>query len=261
MVASRGSAPIWSGRCATPSEARCHAAVVVAGADTDSDLRFYGRRRGRRLRLRRRRLIDEVLPRLALAAPADGMLDPGGLFGFTPQDVWLEIGFGAGEHLAWQAAHNPRVGFIGAEPFVNGVARLLAHIEDEGLGNIRIVADDVRPVLARLPAACLGRVFVLFPDPWPKARHHRRRIICREMLDQLAGLMRDGAELRLATDDEDYLCWMLEHLLAHPAFCWLAARADDWRQRPLDWPATRYEVKMSAAGRRASYLRFARSAR
>lgn len=261
MVASRGSAPIWSGRCATPFESQRHVAVALAGGDSDGDPRFYGRRRGRRLRPRRRRLIDEALPRLALAAPADGIVDPGGQFGFTPKDVWLEIGFGAGEHLAWQATRNPGVGFIGAEPFVNGVARLLARIEDEGLGNIRIVADDVRPVLARLPAACLGRVFVLFPDPWPKPRHHRRRIVCREVLDQLAGLMRDGAELRLATDDEDYLCWILEHLLAHPAFVWLAAGADDWRQRPLDWPATRYEVKTAAAGRRASYLRFARRQR
>ena len=150
---------------------------------------------------------------------------------------------------------------MGAERFVNGIAGLLRAVRERGLANVRIYSGDGRDILDALPTRALDRVFILFPDPWPKTRHRRRRIISREVLDQLAGRMRDGAELRLATDDGDYLCWMLEQLLAHPDFVWLAARADDWRRRPSDWPVTRYEVKMTAAGRRASYLRFARRGR
>lgn len=232
--------------------------MVASGAEVERDFRFYGRRRGRRLRPHRQRLIDALLPRFALTPPASGGVELATLFPFRPQDVWLEIGFGAGEHLAWQAGQNRRIGFIGAEPFINGVARLLVDIESQQLNNVRIVAENVRPLLAALPAACLGRVAILFPDPWPKARHQRRRIVCRDVLDVLARLMRGGAELRVATDDEDYLCWILQHLLAHPAFVWCARRAADWRERPADWPTTRYEVKMAAAGRPATYLRFAR---
>ena len=219
------------------------------------DYRFYGRRRGRPLNPGRRRALDAVLPALLLP---DGPLDPAGLFGFDIEDLWLEIGFGAGEHLAWQAARHPRFGFIGAEPYINGVASLAARAEAEGLENLRIHCDDAMAMLDRLPDNVLGRVFILFPDPWPKVRHHNRRIVARPMLDRLARAMREGAELRLATDRADYLDWMLERLTTHPEFTWTAACANDWRQRPPDWPETRYETKARTAGVKSTYLRFTR---
>ena len=157
--------------------------------------------------------------------------------------MWLEIGFGAGEHLHWQALHHPRVGLIGAEPFVNGVAKLLSKIEDEPAPNIRIHMGDVRDIISALPDSSLGRVFVLFPDPWPKTRHHKRRFIQTEMLDQLARVMKPGAEFRFGSDDAPLVEYTLERLMAHPAFAWTATRASDWRKRPADWPQTRYEAK------------------
>ena len=172
--------------------------------------------------------------------------------------MWLEIGFGAGEHLAAQAEAHPGIGFIGVEVFENGVARLVAEIDRRGLANIRIFPDDARMLLDALAPASLGRVFILFPDPWPKTRHHKRRLVSTATLDRLAVLMRPGAELRLATDDRDYLAWMLEHATAHPEFAWLARGPADWRERPADWPPTRYEEKARAAGRTPAFLRFAR---
>ena len=150
------------------------------------------------------------------------------------------------------------MGIIGAEPYLNGVARLLAAIFDDRPGNVRVRDDDVRPLLQGMPDACLSRVFILFPDPWPKRRHHQRRLVNDAMLDTLARLMRDGAELRLATDDQDYLVWMLRHLQAHPDFTWTAARADDWRHRPADWPDTRYEDKNRSGGPGSTFLRYLR---
>jgi len=191
--------------------------------------------------------------------PAAGeRLDPSRLFGAAPTALWLEIGFGGGEHLAAQAAAHPDVAFIGAEVFVNGIASLLDHLRRQQLANVRIFADDARLLLPALPAASLDRVFLLFPDPWPKHRHAARRFVCRETLDRLALLMRPGAELRIASDDPAYVEWTLRQVLAHPAFAWLARSSDDWRQRPADWAPTRYEKKALAAGRRPAYLRFRR---
>src|SRR4051794_8760782 len=190
--------------------------------------RIYGRRRGRKLRPGQRRLHESLLPHLAVSLPETGMLDPASLFAGRPDPVWLEIGFGAGEHLAAQAASHPEIGFIGCEVFENGVARLVAEIARRNLENIRIFPDDVRVLLDALAPASLDRVFILFPDPWPKARHHKRRLVSTATLDRLAVLMRNGAELRLATDDCGYLAWMLEHASAHPGFAWLARRPADW---------------------------------
>ncbi len=224
-------------------------------------LRLYGRRRGRPLRPGRRRLLRELLPAIRIALPPPGqMLDPASLFAHRREAIWLEIGFGSGEHLAWQAARNPNVGLLGAEYYVNGVAALLRQIEAHGLDNVRILHGDARALIDALPAACLARVFVLFPDPWPKTRHHKRRLIQRETLTRLAMIMADGAELRIATDDPTYQRWILEQA-AHPAFHWLAEGPEDWRTRPADWPATRYEQKSIAAGRRPAFLRFKRRAR
>ena len=230
-------------------------------ASRDPDRRIYGRRHGRRLRPGRRRLMQELLPKLRIAIPESGAsLELAALFpGAT--EFWLEIGFGAGEHLATQAGAHPGIGLIGCEPFVNGVAALLGWIDRESLGNIRIHPGDGRDLLDVLPDASIGRVFILFPDPWPKTRHARRRLLGGETLAGLARVMKDGAELRLATDDPGQLRWMLEQMSRAPAFRWTARGPGDWRTRPADWPATRYEEKSASQGRASTFLRYARLAR
>jgi tRNA (guanine-N7-)-methyltransferase len=215
----------------------------------------FGRRRGRPLRPAQKALITELLPRLAINLPPSGRLDIAALFGNARPTIWLEIGFGGGEHLAQQAEQHPQIGFIGCEVFENGIVKLLAQIERRRLSNIRIFADDARLMMAALSPASVDRVFILFPDPWPKRRQHKRRIVSRPTLDALAEIMTDDAELRLATDDGDYLSWILEHITTNPAFEWLARRPGDWRERPPDWPPTRYEEKARAAGRSPAFLR------
>ncbi len=223
---------------------------------------LHGRRKGRRLRPGLKAVLANLLPRLRIELPTAGhVLDLQNLFARPPDQIWLEIGFGAGEHLAWQAARNPEVGFLGAEIFVNGVAALLRRIEAEGLENVRIYHGDARDLLAALPENTLSRVFILFADPWPKRRHHKRRFVQGSMLDRLADVMVDDAELRLATDDRGYLAWILELAASHPAFRWLARRPADWRERVADWPATRYELKAVDEGRAPGYLRFRRRPR
>lgn len=227
-------------------------------APHDLELRSFGRRRGRKLSGRQTRLLEKLAPRVQpdLARPPPP--EPTALFDVPVEEVWLEIGFGGAEHLAWQARHHPHVGIIGCEPFEEGVVKALTLIEDEHLRNIRVHPDDVRPLLRWLPAASLDRVFVLFPDPWPKVRHRKRRLVGTPLLDQLAHAMKPGAELRLATDIGDYARTMLVALMRHPAFHWTATRAADWRHRPDDWPQTRYEAKAQREGRRSTYLRFKR---
>ena len=185
----------------------------------------------------------------------------GALFGIARTSVWLEIGFGGGEHLAQLAEQHPRTGFIGCEIFKSGIAKLLGQIERRQLDNVRIFADDARLMIAVLPPASIKRVFILFPDPWPKRRQRKRRIVSRATLDGLAEIMADDAELRIATDDSSYLSWILECLIAHPAFEWVARRPSDWRERPPDWPPTRYEEKARAAGRLPAFLRVRRQPR
>ena len=239
------------------------AAAVAPEASEGGRLLFYGRRQGRKLRPGRQRLMDELLPRLGISLPPGGgplrrSIDPRGLFPAPPRALWLEIGFGGGEHLAAQAARHPEIGFLGSEVFVNGIATLLAAVEQSDLGNVRLWPDDARMLLDALPDACLERVFLLFPDPWPKRRHADRRFIGPRNLARLARLLQPGGELRVASDDAGYVAWTLMHLRRHPAFRWLAARADDWRRPPPDWEPTRYEAKAIAAGRKPTYLRFAR---
>src|SRR5215211_7198885 len=218
--------------------------------------RFYGRRRGRPLRPGQSHLRETQLPQLAVMLPETGPLDPASLFATPPESVWLEIGFGAGEHLAAQACSHPDTGFIGCEVFENGVARLVAEVARRDLHNIRVFPDDARILLDALAPDSLDRVFILFPDPWPKTRHQKRRLVSTATLDRLAALMRPGAELRLATDDRDYLTWMLERATAHRDFAWRARRPADWRERPADGPPTRYEKKPRTAGRVPAFLRF-----
>ncbi|HSO43085.1 MAG: tRNA (guanosine(46)-N7)-methyltransferase TrmB [Rhodospirillales bacterium] len=244
----------------------CGAPSTLAEARTDQpadDLgaaRFYGRRKGRRLRQGRQRLVEELLPRLAVPLPEPGvLLDPRRLFAAPVNDVWMEIGFGAGEHLLAQARQHPDVGFIGCEPYLNGIAALLPAIAEEGLDTVRIVPDDARLWLPALAPASLGRVFVLFPDPWPKARHHERRLVSPVTIRELARVLRPGAELRLASDHAGYIRWMLEHLTRETSpFGWLAARPSDWRARPADGFVTRYEEKALERGVPCVHLRFVR---
>jgi tRNA (guanine-N7-)-methyltransferase len=227
-------------------------------ASHELELRSFGRRRGRKLSGRQERLLADTLPRVRPNLTQPPPADARGLFDVPVTQVWLEIGFGGAEHLVWQARHHPHVGLIGCEPFEEGVVKALAHIEDEHLANIRVHPDDVRPLLRWLPTSSLDRAFVLFPDPWPKARHRKRRLVGTPLLDQLARALKPGAELRLATDIGDYARTMLAALMRHPAFRWTATRAADWRHRPEDWPGTRYEAKALREGRRCAYLRFVR---
>jgi tRNA (guanine-N7-)-methyltransferase len=194
---------------------------------------------------------------LPLAHPPPARL--GDLFEPSVEDVWLEIGFGGGEHLISQAKANASVGLIGCEPFQDGVVKALSGIAAEKIGNIRLHADDARPVLRWLSDASIGRTFILFPDPWPKRRHQKRRLVSAATLAELARVMRPGAELRMATDSGDYARWILQAVRAQGSFSWTAERPADWRERPPDWPPTRYEQKALRDGRRCSYLRFRRA--
>ncbi|MEZ5691722.1 MAG: tRNA (guanosine(46)-N7)-methyltransferase TrmB [Rickettsiales bacterium] len=212
-------------------------------------LRSFGRRKGRNLRASKQEQFAELLPQLELLLNDINLLD-------FNKETWLEIGFGGGEHLAYQARVHPEVNFIGCEPYINGISTLLTDIKENNTKNIRIYSDDARDLIKVLPDNSLGRVFILYPDPWPKKRHNKRRIISTELLDMLARVMKDGAELRLATDSSDYATWMLERLLAHPSFKWTAKSCDDWLNPPSEWISTRYERKALAGI--PTYLNFER---
>jgi len=214
--------------------------------------KLYGRRKGPKLSARQVGLRQTLLGELAY----DPARDPAGQFPNGVQELWLEVGFGAGEHLVWQARANPEVGLIGAEPYEMGVAKMLTKLDESPLNNVRLYEGDGREIIENLPDASLGRFFLLFPDPWPKTRHHKRRFLQMEMLDQLARVLKPGAELRFATDDKSYLPYALERLMAHPDFVWLAEGPADWKTRPPNWPPTRYETKAIKGPPR--FLRFAR---
>jgi tRNA (guanine-N7-)-methyltransferase len=227
--------------------------------DPRSGPRLFGRRHGKALRQKARSLLTTLLPRLAILPPAEGeRLDPAALFPRPVRAVWLEIGFGAGEHLIWQAVHHPDVGLIGSEVFVNGVASLLGHCERHAADNLRVFAEDARRLFPALPDACLERVFVLFPDPWPKKRHAERRFISPDNLGQLARLMGAGGELRIATDDETYKEWAASQMARQTDFL---AIAGDPTAKTDDWPETRYEAKAKKQGRQPVYLRYVRRPR
>jgi tRNA (guanine-N7-)-methyltransferase len=215
--------------------------------------RFYGRRKGRPLRASMKRLLDEALPQFVFdpAQPIDDQ------FG-RKADRYLEIGFGGGEHLAGLAAVMPDCDFIGAEPFINGVASLLRHIDEQKLGNIRIWPDDVRLIMPSLGVASLAGAFIMFPDPWPKKRHAARRILQTALLEQLAVMIRPGGRLVLASDDPTAKSWLLQAATAHADFMWTARGPQDWRQRPTELPETRYMKKADRAKRQSSWFLFQR---
>ena len=223
--------------------------------EQESKRRLYGRRLGRPLKTARAGVIETILPRLALP---EGQLDPAALFGITPPKLWLEIGFGNGEHVAGLLRRDPDLYMLAAEPFINGMAAFLKDIKDEPeiQRRVRVRMDDARPVVEALPVACLDGIYVLNPDPWPKSRHHKRRIISQENLTQFARAMRPGAHLVMATDVDSLAEWMVTEASNHPAFEWTAESKTDWQTAPLDWLPTRYEQKGIKAGRKQTYLLF-----
>ena len=278
MAASRGNAPTNSLRSSSALS------DMSVGHGERRRRLLYGRRKGPKLSRHQVSLFQTLLPQFELKPERDR--DARSYFDRPVEEVWLEIGFGGGEHLFWQAEHHPIVGLIGAEPYEAGMAKLLSKFSispngrgDEGQGegvaqrsptlqtsgarqaatsplpgplprfvgareqNLRLYRGDARDIIETLPDASLARVFLLFPDPWPKKRHHKRRFIQMDSLDALARVMKPGAELRFASDDAGYIEWVLERMLAHPAFEWTAIRSFDWKTRPPDWPPTRYEQK------------------
>lgn len=218
---------------------------------------LYGRSKGKALRAAQAGRIADMLPRIAIDTGRLGS-EPAAQFASNPQELVLEIGFGGGEHLAAQARRHPECGYFGVEPFLNGVAKLLGEIEGDGLSNIRLLRGDAREVLAALPDASLASVFLLYPDPWPKRRQRKRRIVDPDFLGAVARVLRPGGELRFATDIDDYAGWMLARIARQDKLVWLAERADDWRQPWPEWHRTRYEEKALREGRIPAYFRFRR---
>lgn len=224
---------------------------------------FYGRRQGKGLRKSQQGYMAQDLGDLSVPNvgwdenPDRVKINPKALFeGDRP--VWLEIGFGGGEHMVHQAATHSDVGIIGCEPYINGIAMLLGKIRAAGVHNVAIHPGDARDLFDVLPRASIDRAFLLYPDPWPKSRHHRRRFVNPEFLDPLAEVMKPGAILRVATDIKDYVRQTLEQMHAHPAFEWLAEKPEDWRQPWDDWISTRYEIKAIREDRTPHYLTFRR---
>ncbi|HKK36378.1 MAG TPA: tRNA (guanosine(46)-N7)-methyltransferase TrmB [Paracoccaceae bacterium] len=225
---------------------------------------LHGRRHGKALRPGQEALLETLLPRLAVPRvgweenPERERIDPGALFEPRPRAVHLEIGFGGGEHMLATAEAHPELGLIGCETFVNGVAMCLSALSRRGIGNVRLHMGDARDLLDVLPDASIARAYVLYPDPWPKARHAKRRIVNPETLDPLARVLAPGAELRVATDIEIYVRHSLAAIRAHPAFEWTAEGPRDWREPWAGWPSTRYEAKALREGRTPHYLTFRR---
>ncbi|MEH6402388.1 MAG: tRNA (guanine(46)-N(7))-methyltransferase TrmB [Sneathiella sp.] len=218
---------------------------------------LYGRRRGKALRKSQQLAVDEFLPKIRV--PEDeSPLDLNTLFDGKQKEFWLEIGFGAGEHLVWQAENNPNVGIIGCEPFLNGVSSLIIKLQKSGATNVRIHDEAAEILMENIPEASLKKGFLLFADPWPKSNHHKRRFVKNDNISALAHILCDNAELRIATDHVDYGAWILFHMLQSKDFIWEATRPDDWRIRGSDWPQTRYEAKALREGRKSAYYKFRR---
>jgi tRNA (guanine-N7-)-methyltransferase len=227
------------------------------GAARPSHGSFFGRRKGHKLRAHQADLIEHLLPHLSIdiATPALSLAE---MFDRPVQAMRLEIGFGGGEHLIAEAQKLPDTGFIGCEPYVNGMAKILAQIEAHNIGNIRLFAGDAADLLAWLPSQSLARIDLIHPDPWPKRRHWKRRFVQDATVKAMARVLRPGGEFRFVHDIDDYTAWTLAHLLRAPDFRWLAERADDWRLPWEGYTMTRYGRKAEREGRVANYLRFER---
>jgi tRNA (guanine-N7-)-methyltransferase len=236
-----------------------------AGRDASSDDgelhphgSFFGRRKGHKLRARQADLIEHLLPRLALDIGGKSPPDLAGLFDPPADGVRLEIGFGGGEHLVAEARTFPQQGFIGCEPYVNGMAKILTQIEANNTGNIRLFAGDAAELLAWAPPRSLTRIDLIHPDPWPKRRHWKRRFVQDTTVAAMARVLKPGAEFRFVSDIDDYCAWTLAHLARSSDFVWTAERAADWREPWADYTMTRYGAKAEREGRRPAYLRFRR---
>lgn len=238
-----------------------------ATAKPNMKRRIYGRRLGRPLSDLRQNALDALLPELSVPAEImnlpDAAQDPKMLFSRDVKDIWVEIGFGDGEHLARLTERYPENGFIGAEPFINGMSGFLKTVDEDNLDQerLRVWMDDAILMLDKFSDASVQRIYVLNPDPWPKARHYKRRIISQKNLDLFARILVPGGLLIMSTDVDDLAEWMVTQSVAHPLFGWTAERADDWRTTPPDWVETRYEQKGRAAGRTQTYLFFERLAK
>lgn len=218
---------------------------------------FFGRRSGKRLHKGQDRLFRELLPQLEIALPEAG-LDPAGLFP-GKAEVAIEIGYGGGEHLARLARENPKTGYIGCEVFSGGIAKLVEKVGEAGLDNVRVYTDDALKLLQKLPAASLSGAYLLYPDPWPKTRHHKRRFISPLTLAELGRVLQSGSVFRFATDIEDYANWTLAHILRSPDFAFAPATPGEWHTPYPGWQPTRYEEKARLEGRMKSfYLNFTR---
>ncbi len=226
--------------------------------DSPAARRFFGRRKGHRLRAHQAELIETLLPRLALDLRQPAAEPLTALFPVPVTEVRLEIGFGGGEHLIAEAGRNPHIGFLGCEPFVNGMAKALAAIEAQGSGNVRLRLGDAVPVLSWLPPASLAGVDLLYPDPWPKRRHWKRRLIQDDTVAAMARVLRPGGLFRFASDSADYAAWTLLRFLRVPDFVWTAERADDWRKPWADFLDTRYHRRATREGRAPTHLVFRR---
>lgn len=219
--------------------------------------RFFGRRSGKKIRSHQAELLRTALHGLALDI-SKPIAEPRLLFGPQCASVWLEIGFGGGEHLAAEARAHPARGYIGCEAFRNGVAKTLALIDADRLSNVRIYEGDAHAAIEALPPQSLAGVFLLYPDPWPKRRQRKRRFLSDDALQRLARVMEPGAELFFATDIDDNAGWTLARILRSPAFTWNAQNAEDWRKPWQGWSGTRYEAKAFREGRRPAYFIFRR---
>lgn len=219
---------------------------------------LYGRRKGKPLRPGQAARYDDLLPRLKLDLSVPAPENVLTLFDAPVENLRVEIGFGGGEHLLHEARTNPQIGFIGVEPFINGMAKALAGIEESGLSNIRLYDDDAAQVLDWLPAESVVRLDLLYPDPWPKKRQWKRRFVSDDNLKRIARVLRPGGEFRFASDIDTYVEWTLAHVRRNADFVWTAERADDWRLPWAGWPGTRYEAKAKREGRPPAYLIFGR---
>lgn len=217
--------------------------------------KIWGRKQSRPLKTYQKSLLEQLLPLLQIKMTSEMNLDLATLFHTPKQDYHLEIGFGGGEHLATRADESPEIGFLGCEPFINGVASLLKHIDTNSIGNIRIIMDDARLLLKLLPDQSLSRIYVLFPDPWHKKRHHKRRIISNETIEDLSRVLKNRGELYMATDIIEYAMWMQETLKPRQELILDMGQRQSLTERPTDWPhPTKYEMKGVREGRQATYM-------
>ena len=221
--------------------------------------RLFGRKKGYPLKLAKKKLFDEVFPKLRLSKKTKINEEIFSQFPSLIDTFWLEVGFGNGEHLKWQLEKNVNVGFFCSEPYLNGVASLISSLKKEYFNRIRIMMDDAEFLLELLPPRTISKVFILFPDPWHKKKHYKRRFINENTILKISNVLKNNGEVRIATDSESYVAWILHHFLKSEQFIWKASKKDDFLIKPSDWPATRYENKAISLGKCPVFLIFSKN--